>query len=200
MNSMRRSSACAAPRVPIPYARHLEQAAIPQVDTIFAAALPHGEPACMNFVCPRSGRTWKRVRLVEWLTKPGDEVKRGQVVAVIETQKGAVDVEIWEAGTVDKLIVETGQKVPVVNSSHCCASRANLRLRILKRALKHLDRSALQTVPALAICQFVTRSKQRLCLQQASARLRVSPSARKLAEELGIRYHIGGCSGRNPAQ
>ncbi len=51
--------------------------------------------------------------LVEWKIKPGDVVKRGDVVAVVETDKGAIDIEIFESGPVEKLLVEPGTNVPV---------------------------------------------------------------------------------------
>jgi pyruvate dehydrogenase E2 component (dihydrolipoamide acetyltransferase) len=66
-----------------------------------------------EFRMPTLGADMEAGTLVEWLVKPGDEVKRGQVVAVVETQKGAIEIEIWENGTVDRLDVETGRKVPV---------------------------------------------------------------------------------------
>jgi len=67
----------------------------------------------VEFRMPTLGADMEAGTLVEWLVKPGDEVKRGQVVAVVETQKGAIEIEIWENGTVDRLVVETGRKVPV---------------------------------------------------------------------------------------
>jgi pyruvate dehydrogenase E2 component (dihydrolipoamide acetyltransferase) len=51
--------------------------------------------------------------LVQWLVKPGDRVKRGDVVAVVETQKGTIDVEIFQDGVVQQLLVPEGSKVPV---------------------------------------------------------------------------------------
>jgi pyruvate dehydrogenase E2 component (dihydrolipoamide acetyltransferase) len=51
--------------------------------------------------------------LVEWLKKPGDAVKRGDVVAVVETQKGAIEIEIFEAGVLDRILAQPGQKVLV---------------------------------------------------------------------------------------
>ena len=62
---------------------------------------------------PSLGADMEAGTLVQWMIKPGDAVKRGQVVAVVETQKGAIDVEIWEDGTIDQLVVEAGKKVPV---------------------------------------------------------------------------------------
>jgi pyruvate dehydrogenase E2 component (dihydrolipoamide acetyltransferase) len=62
---------------------------------------------------PSLGADMEAGTLVEWLVKPGDSVKRGQVVAVVETQKGAIEVECFEEGTVEELLLAPGQKVPV---------------------------------------------------------------------------------------
>jgi pyruvate dehydrogenase E2 component (dihydrolipoamide acetyltransferase) len=51
--------------------------------------------------------------LVEWLKQPGDEVKHGDIIAVVETDKGAIEVEVFEDGRLAKLLVEPGRKVPV---------------------------------------------------------------------------------------
>lgn len=51
--------------------------------------------------------------LVAWQVKPGDTVKRGDIVALVETDKGVIDVEIFAAGRVEKLLVEPGTHVPV---------------------------------------------------------------------------------------
>jgi pyruvate dehydrogenase E2 component (dihydrolipoamide acetyltransferase) len=65
------------------------------------------------FRMPSLGADMEAGTLVEWLVKPGDKVKRGQVVAVVETQKGAIEVECFEEGTVEELLLAPGQKVPV---------------------------------------------------------------------------------------
>jgi pyruvate dehydrogenase E2 component (dihydrolipoamide acetyltransferase) len=49
--------------------------------------------------------------LVEWVKKPGNAVRRGDVVAVVETQKGTI--EIVETGVLDSVLVQPGEKVPV---------------------------------------------------------------------------------------
>ncbi len=66
-----------------------------------------------EFRCPRSAPTWRRARSCEWQVAPGDKVQRGEVVAVVETDKGAIDVEVFEDGVVRELVVPTGTKVPV---------------------------------------------------------------------------------------
>lgn len=62
---------------------------------------------------PSLGAEMEKGTLVEWRVKPGDAVTRGQIVAVVETDKGTIEVEIFEDGVVDSLLVEAGTKVPV---------------------------------------------------------------------------------------
>ncbi len=51
--------------------------------------------------------------LTEWLVKEGDHIKRGDVVAVIETSKGAIELDIFEDAQVLQLLVKEGDIVAV---------------------------------------------------------------------------------------
>lgn len=62
---------------------------------------------------PSLGADMEAGTLVEWLVKPGDVVGRGDVVAVVETQKGAIEIESFQSGTVSELIARVGQTLPV---------------------------------------------------------------------------------------
>lgn len=62
---------------------------------------------------PALGSDMDEGTLQEWLVKPGDQVARGQVVAVVETTKAAVEIECWHAGTVQELLVPVGDTVQV---------------------------------------------------------------------------------------
>ncbi len=65
------------------------------------------------FTMPSLGADMEEGKLVEWLVKPGDDVKKGDIVAVVETQKGAIEIEIFEAGQIGALLAEPGQTLPV---------------------------------------------------------------------------------------
>jgi pyruvate dehydrogenase E2 component (dihydrolipoamide acetyltransferase) len=65
------------------------------------------------FKMPSLGSDMEAGTLVEWTVKPGDTVKRGDVVAVVETQKGAIEIEIFEDGEIAELTAEPGRKLPV---------------------------------------------------------------------------------------
>ena len=62
---------------------------------------------------PALGADMDEGTLNEWLVKPGDTVSRGQIVAVVETTKAAVEIECWHDGVVDELLVPVGQTVAV---------------------------------------------------------------------------------------
>ncbi len=51
--------------------------------------------------------------LLEWRIKAGDSVAKGDVVAVIDTQKGAIDMEAFAAATITELLIGAGSRVPV---------------------------------------------------------------------------------------
>lgn len=66
-----------------------------------------------EFRMPSLGAEMESAVLVEWYVKPGDRVERGDIVAVVETYKGAIEIEVFEPGVVEELVAEEGTRVPV---------------------------------------------------------------------------------------
>ena len=66
-----------------------------------------------EFRLPALGADMDEGTIVQWNVAPGSVVKRGDVVAVVETDKGAIDVEIFQDGIVREIVVQPGTKVPV---------------------------------------------------------------------------------------
>ncbi|MFT6987387.1 MAG: pyruvate dehydrogenase E2 component (dihydrolipoamide acetyltransferase) [Psychromonas sp.] len=62
---------------------------------------------------PSFGADMATGTLVEWLVKQGDSIKRGAVIAVIDTHKGAIDLDLFEDAIIEKLLVEEGEQVTV---------------------------------------------------------------------------------------
>ena len=60
----------------------------------------------IEFKLPSLGADMDEGMLVAWLIGPGDTVERGQVIAEVETDKGIIEVECWEDGYVDELLLE----------------------------------------------------------------------------------------------
>ncbi|HSF57881.1 MAG TPA: dihydrolipoamide acetyltransferase family protein [Candidatus Binatia bacterium] len=130
-----------------------------------------------EFRMPSLGADMESGILVDWRIKPGDPVKRGDVVALVETEKGVIEVEIFESGVVESLEVRPGQKVPVG------ATLATIRT----------DGKPAETRPLVAATATEQRTEAPLASAPVSTppppkslRPRVSPLARKRAEELGV--------------
>lgn len=66
-----------------------------------------------EFVMPRLGADMEAGTLVAWRKRPGEAVRRGEIIAEVETEKGVIDVESFHTGAVERVLVEPGQKVPV---------------------------------------------------------------------------------------
>ena len=58
---------------------------------------------------PRLSDTMEEGVVAKWLVKEGDKVKRGQVIAEIETDKATMEFESFDAGTVLKLVAGEGE-------------------------------------------------------------------------------------------
>jgi len=116
---------------------------------------------------PALGADMTEGRLLEWRVKPGDEVHRGDIVAVIDTAKAEIDVEIFEDGVIGELLVEEGALVPVGTVL------ATVRAAVPAGAPAVPPAAA---PPAAAAAAPAGRN----------GRVHASPVARRMAERLGI--------------
>ena len=62
---------------------------------------------------PSLGADMEEGTLVLWKVKPGDHVKRGDIIAIVHTEKADIEVEVYETGVVEQLLAQSGAKVPV---------------------------------------------------------------------------------------
>ena len=143
-----------------------------------------------EFRMPSLGADMEAGTLVEWLVKPGDWVKRGDIVAVVETQKGAIEIEVYQPGQIEKFLVDLHSKVPVgtplaliqTESEAKAPAAAVPRSAALSVAPKGPpSKPALAAVPPLSSPRIPP-----LAAAGIGARTAASPAARRLAEERGI--------------
>ncbi len=62
---------------------------------------------------PRLSDTMQEGVVARWLVAEGDKVRRGQVIAEIETDKATMEFESFEAGTVLRLVAQEGATLPI---------------------------------------------------------------------------------------
>jgi pyruvate dehydrogenase E2 component (dihydrolipoamide acetyltransferase) len=134
-----------------------------------------------EFRMPSLGADMEAGTLVEWLKRPGDRVKRGDVVAVVETQKGAIEVDIFEDGVIERWLVEPGTTVPVGTPLAVIGSGEPAAVEAARVAAQPM--AAVAAAPALVEKPQVQPPFE----PDGGARHpRASPAARRLAVERGI--------------
>jgi pyruvate dehydrogenase E2 component (dihydrolipoamide acetyltransferase) len=139
----------------------------------------------VDFLMPSLGPDMEAGTLVEWLVKPGDRVKRGDVVAVVDTQKGAIEVEIYQTGEIAQILVPLDTKVPVGTPLARLSGEGEAKPAISiapaiaappapKPAAPAVEQAPAGPIPPTA------------AIAGAPGRVRISPAARRLAETRGI--------------
>jgi pyruvate dehydrogenase E2 component (dihydrolipoamide acetyltransferase) len=62
---------------------------------------------------PRLSDTMEEGTLSQWVKQEGDQVRKGDILAVIETDKAAMDMEAYDEGVLTRILVPEGASVPV---------------------------------------------------------------------------------------
>ncbi|MGA2712549.1 MAG: dihydrolipoamide acetyltransferase family protein [Bryobacteraceae bacterium] len=66
-----------------------------------------------EYLMPSLGADMEEGTVIEWNIKPGDHVKRGDIIGVVRTEKADVDMEVWEDAVVDRILAKPGETLPV---------------------------------------------------------------------------------------
>lgn len=141
---------------------------------------------------PSFGADMDDAAFVEWRVQPGDAVARGQVVCVVETQKGAIDVEAWQAGTMARLVAEAGQRLPVGSVLALLAGEGEDWQAVAAAASAPVATPAPTPAaipapkPTSEPTPELTREPPAAAVAGPAPALRASPAARKRAAEIGV--------------
>ncbi|ORW90388.1 branched-chain alpha-keto acid dehydrogenase subunit E2 [Mycobacterium szulgai] len=155
----------------------------------------------IEFTMPSLGSDMDEGTLIEWLVKPGDKVVRGQIVAVVDTTKAAVEIECWHEGTVSELIVPVGETVQVGTVLATLAAAGEAVAKPPAGRTGPAKKAAPKTtVAAVAPEKTAAAPKEpaEAAAPPTAARRRrwVSPAARRLAQSLNV--DIEGVTGSGP--
>jgi len=125
---------------------------------------------------PALGADMDEGTVLEWLVKPGDEVHKGDVIAVIDTAKAAIDAESFHTGTVEQLIVGVGQTVPV----------GTVLATITEAAAQAAAAPPAMPTEVAAQAAPPEREPERAPAAPGRPAAPISPLIRKVAHELGV--------------
>lgn len=122
-----------------------------------------------TFVMPSLGADMESAILKEWKVKEGDRVKKGDIIAEVETSKGVIEIEVFEDGVIEKLLVEpeteckVGDPIALIHSDNVSSSEKP-------------EKPEQQEQKVSKVKEVSTEEK----------RIKISPAARKRAKELGV--------------
>jgi pyruvate dehydrogenase E2 component (dihydrolipoyllysine-residue acetyltransferase) len=129
-------------------------------------------------VMPQMGADMQEGTILRWLKGEGDAVQRGEIIAEIETDKANVEIEAYESGVLRRVLLPEGTTVPVGQVIAVIAAPED-------------DISQYEAAAGVAAPQPAAAAPERPVAAAAAppaeaGRVRASPAARRLADELGV--------------
>lgn len=131
--------------------------------------MPEVLTTSIEFKMPSLGADMEAGFLREWKVKAGDHVKRGDIIAEVETQKGIIDIEVFDDGVIEKLVIKEDDKVPVGTTMALIIPSGEVFLE--KEIPVSVSSVEKKLAPAVVIPEH---------------HVRASPLAKKIAQEKGV--------------
>lgn len=125
---------------------------------------------------PSLGADMESGFLREWKVQPGDRVKRGDIIAEVETQKGIIDIEVFDEGIIGELFIKVDEKVPV----------GVLMTHILSAPGEKIDLPKVAVEKEISPVVDIKPMEEKISLPPAEHHIRASPLAKRIAAEKKI--------------
>ena len=138
---------------------------------------------------PRLGADMTAGKVVAWLKQPGELIKRGDIIAVVETDKANVDVESFVDGVLEKILVQPGDERLAVGTPLAlirAEAGAKPAAPTPAAAAAAPAKAPVPPAPARPVLGPPAAALTILAPTAAGERARISPAARKRALELRL--------------
>jgi len=140
-----------------------------------------------DFLMPSLGADMEVGTVLQWLVKPGDAVKRGDIVAVVDTEKATIEVEIFQSGVIQRIVVPEGEKVPVGTLLAVIVTNGEGVVAAPEAKPKPAERAPVVIAPPPPAQPAPPRIAAKPAPEPAAPhRARISPLAMRLAMELKV--------------
>jgi pyruvate dehydrogenase E2 component (dihydrolipoamide acetyltransferase) len=158
-----------------------------------------------NVLMPQMGYDMTQGKILRWIKQEGDSVKKGDVIAEIETDKVNIEIEAFASGTLLKILIPEGETVPVgqpiaaigqpgeaVESAAPPAAELPKQEEGAGEGAEAPPTDAVVTGPGSEAREAGTDGRTRAPAEETQSaededeRVRVSPVARRFAQEQGV--------------
>ncbi|WP_447601382.1 dihydrolipoamide acetyltransferase family protein [Nitrospira sp. Nam80] len=134
-----------------------------------------------EFVMPTLGADMTKGTLIAWRKREGDHVAKGEIIAEVDTEKAAIEIESFTSGIIERFLISPGDTV-----------RVGAVMAVIQAEGEPVSIASAASMPAPTDASRADQAAASPPLFSAgadvveSARLRVSPAAKKRAAELGL--------------
>src|SRR3972149_10703924 len=144
-------------------------------------------------IMPKLGITMESGRIEKWHKKEGDRVEKGEVLFDVMTDKVTIEVESYNSGLLKKILKAEGEEVPVTEVI-AYIGEEDEKVPPHKSNQKTAERATgMETKEAEKKISSIKED-----VEISGDRVKISPLARKIAEEIGIDYRSGKIKGSGP--
>ena len=147
----------------------------------------------IQILMPALSPTMEEGKLAKWLVKEGDQVKSGDILAEIETDKATMEFEAVDEGRIGKILVPEGTEGVKVNAPIAILlgdgeSAAPADIPSAMKSIQEAVTAEVKPKPAPAPKPQTVAAKSQTVVAPApsGARLFASPLARRIAQQKGI--------------
>jgi len=135
---------------------------------------------------PKMSDTMTEGVIVSWLKKLGDDIKPGDILAEVETDKATMELENFVKGTLLHIGIEAGGSVPVDALIAVVGQKGEDISALLSNADAPANADAPKTEIPTASNETVAATPVEVTNTNDEGRVKASPLAKKIAEEKGI--------------
>ncbi|WP_333691621.1 dihydrolipoamide acetyltransferase family protein [Chloroflexus sp.] len=132
---------------------------------------------------PRLSDTMSEGTVGRWLKKVGDQIAVGDIIAEIETDKATMELEAFEAGVLQQILVPEGQTVPIGQPIAIIGDGSST---VTAAPTPSTPTTVAPAPEPAATPAVITAPPATTTVGDDNGRVKASPVARRLAEELGI--------------
>lgn len=138
----------------------------------------------ITFGMPSLGHTMEKGKIIEWLKHEGDAIAKGEPLVVIETDKVITEVASPAEGVVLHIVAPPDEERPIGALLAVLGAQGE---QVSEAELQHmLGPTAVSTPAAPAPTPAPVVAPRAAAVARDGERLKISPIARKLADELGL--------------
>jgi pyruvate dehydrogenase E2 component (dihydrolipoamide acetyltransferase) len=153
-----------------------------------------------EFCMPSLGADMVAGTIIEWMVKPGDPIRRGDIIAVVDTEKATIEVEVFMTGTIESILVPVGEKVPVgtalalIRDGEVTAAPGEISKPLrpepgrpeVAKPVTVAPATARPTAPITPVTRPAVALPKHEIGPAAAKRLRISPVAMRMALEMQV--------------